>query len=209
MQTGRPGSEQVPQVPPQPSDPQTFPEQPGVQTSQLPSALQTGASPTQPRTRSSGLAQSGSGAPQLQSQLSSASYRPIGQVQADGTEETHWPEALQRCPVWQPASGASTRSQSGSRTPQAQSQLSDASYQSGSQLHDFATHRPLAPQLASAAHDPQSPPQPSSPQFRPPQFGTHFDTQRPFNVSQMGNEGSLQVPQEPPQPSPPHFRPTQ
>jgi hypothetical protein len=57
---------QLPHEPPQPSSPQTLPAQSGVQTAQLPAAVQTGCVPGQPITFRRGFWQSGSGAPQLQ-----------------------------------------------------------------------------------------------------------------------------------------------
>lgn len=66
-------------------------------------------------------------------------------------------------------------------------------------------HTPVGEHDRPAPQVPQSPPQPSGPQLRPPHAGTQVCSQRPAVVLQVVPPG--QLPHVPPQPSGPQVRP--
>ncbi len=114
------GSLQAPQYPPQPSSPQFLPAQFGTQAAQVSLAAHVSLGP-QPATGKP-KSQSGSWAPQPQSQVSRPAYFAAEHVHAAGALATHLPLASQLSNVLHPAMGFLAFLQSGSGAPQPQLQ---------------------------------------------------------------------------------------
>jgi hypothetical protein len=154
---------QVPQVPPQPLLPQVLPLQDGVQqlfdrhTAPPPQVPQVPPQPLLPQV--------------LPEQLGA---------------HTHWPPALQVCPLAQVPQVPPQSSLPQSLPPQ------------------FFTQQLLPTHASPGPHVPHTPPQPSAPQVLPEQVCVQ-------HVDEKGSHTMLpgQVPQVPPQPSDPHALPAQ